>query len=144
MNLTALMYDIRRWFQNLDLDILYLATHLVTPRACEPPIHYMGTVITHWSVTLNTPQGHMFKKDMLQWFDHGVIKLGVAKGFCQATNGDKDCYFALISECERISDVTWRKGSEGIVFLNAECIVGAVPYTEIDDGLVPLLHTSSR
>ena len=142
--LTALMYSIRTWFQNLDLDILYLPIHLVTPRACEPPIHYMGAVITHWSVALNTPQGHVFKKDILQWIEDGVIKLGVAKGFCHATNGGRDSYFALISECERISDVTWRRGSEGIVFLNAECIVGAVPYTEIDDGLVPLLHTSSR
>ena len=77
---TALAFDLRRWFNNLSDESLYMPVHLAgTVRRLQQDIVAEGHVITlvAWSLLLNTETKHIYKSDLLQFGDFRLGRVSV-------------------------------------------------------------------
>ena len=88
---------------------------------------------------LNTPNGALYKGDLLQWGS----QVGFTIGFAQSSSIGLYKFAAFVMPCERVSALYWRRQTVPLIeVVDVDAIVGSVPFAEVNGCLAPLLHSS--
>ena len=146
---TSLAYDLRIWFKALALPFLFMPKHLAGHiHTGQYDVHLPGLPalsVTAWAGSLQTEESMYSKRDVLQWTDdRGNRAIGIAVGFVSTNLSDMP-FAAFVHACHPdAAHCMWLPQTNAVSVLNADCIVGSVPYLMQDLYIVPLLHTTMR
>jgi hypothetical protein len=142
---TALAYDVRIWIKNLGRGDLFMPMHLAgTIRAWDYGVFWQGcgqVTFSKRAASLNCEFGMLSKNDLVQYREHGVVRVAFVAGFA-ATIAPHVWYVAVVWPCEALSPTIWRRQCTSLSIVRASAIVGSVPYIENDGLVAPLLHGS--
>ena len=143
---TSLAYDVRKWFKDVTSPTTFMPIYLAgTVRQGDYSLDLPGypeLTITAWAGSLQCESGMLSKKDVLQWDIAGRPVVGIAIGFASTTLAYAQ-FVALVHTCRQdpACPVAWLTQTTSIEIINANSIIGSVPYILHDHYIVPLLHS---
>jgi hypothetical protein len=148
---SCLAHDVRNWVRELNSETLYEPTHLAgTKRRIHYEMPWPGSaapITFHtWAASLMTEQSSMIAKGDLLQYDSGSlgVAIGFAVGFAQTDAAHMFQYAAFLWPCEMVTLSVWNRQDRRLIAIQADAIVGAVPYKPLQDAAIAvMLHPTS-